>query len=391
MNNAYLVLSLGSSLDPETTLLAPPSSPKDRIPSELCLPERLPTMSFLQREAIDSAPKAYLRSLRHSPPSSPASSLSQEDLTEPTTPETPNQERRLSIGSIVSAVSVKSTLNNLLKPTSPKLSTTTGNQLSRLPEPFEVLRAVEHHDITFLMNLRDRAFHLLLRNSGNTTPLIHAIRLGYKDVSIILLGAFSRWINNLEDEDIQKPSTITLLKALRINLKLAIDEGLAKHQSDLISSFMQTLIMSEGDKWVWSQVNTIALALNAGEEGRPVALAGSVVRSFATKRLGKADLIASLEDYIANATADLLMMSAWSNVLKYIEGENIPSYYFARDLRVYSAFQERLDRHRHEVRRLPSKQLKWQLRVLSAVMEGRTITFRAKVEMLGSQLDHREV
>lgn len=81
-----------------------------------------------------------------------------------------------------------------------------------------------------------------------------------------------------------------------INLKLAIDEGLSKHQSDLISSFMQTLIMSEGDKWVWSQVNTIALALNAGEEGRPVALAGSVVRSFATKRLGKADLIASLED-----------------------------------------------------------------------------------------------
>jgi hypothetical protein len=81
-----------------------------------------------------------------------------------------------------------------------------------------------------------------------------------------------------------------------INLKLAIDEGLSKHQSDLISSFMQTLVMSEGDKWVWSQVNTIALALNAGEEGQPVALAGSVVRSFATKRLGKADLIASLED-----------------------------------------------------------------------------------------------
>lgn len=27
-------------------------------------------------------------------------------------------------------------------------------------QPFEVLRAVEHHDITFLMNLRDRAFHV---------------------------------------------------------------------------------------------------------------------------------------------------------------------------------------------------------------------------------------
>lgn len=146
------------------------------------------------------------------------------------------------------------------------------------------------------MQLRDKAFHLLLRNSGNTTPLVHAIRLGHKDVAVVLLGAFSRWINHLEDEDMAKSATITLLKAVRTNLKLAIDEGLAKHQSDLISSFMQTLIMSEGDKWVWTQVNTISRALNAGPEGQPVALAGSTVRSFATRRLGKADLIASLED-----------------------------------------------------------------------------------------------
>jgi hypothetical protein len=162
-------------------------------------------------------------------------------------------------------------------------------------------------------NCPNPSLKLLLRNSGNTTPLIHAIRLGHKDVSIVLLGAFSGWINHLEDEEIGKSSTITLLKALRavflflhstfsstgilgVNLKLAIDEGLAQHQSDLISSFMQTLIMSEGDKWVWAQVNTISLALNAGAEGQPVALAGSAVRSFATKRLGKADLIASLED-----------------------------------------------------------------------------------------------
>jgi len=59
---------------------------------------------------------------------------------------------------------------------------------------------------------------------------------------------------------------------------------------------MQTLIMSEGDKWVWAQVQTISLALNAGTEGQPVAVAGSAVRSFATRRLGKADFIASLED-----------------------------------------------------------------------------------------------
>jgi membrane protein required for beta-lactamase induction len=154
---------------------------------------------------------------------------------------------------------------------------------------------------------------LLLQSSGGETPLVHAIRIGHKDVAIVLLGAFSRWINHLEDEDIQKPQTQTLLKALRaffafifsifsltsyagVGLKLAINEGLAKSQSDLIASFMQTLIMSEGDKWVYAQVSTVARALNSGLKGKPVQVASEAVRKFTTKELGKAALIASLED-----------------------------------------------------------------------------------------------
>ncbi|KAJ3573887.1 hypothetical protein NP233_g2139 [Leucocoprinus birnbaumii] len=373
INNAAHVLALGQTLDSSDSSISSPA-PRSRVSSDPCLPERLPTMSILQREAQDLAPKAYLRSLRRSPSPTSSSSSSQEDSVEPTTPsESPGRERRLSITSVVSAASVRSAFNNLLKPTSPKMTSSPTDTMNRLPE--------------FDLSIRDPAIKLLLRNSGNTTPLIHAIRLGHKDVAIVLLGAFSRWINYLEDEEMGKPSTTTLLKALRVNLKLAIDEGLAKHQSDLISSFMQTLIMSEGDKWVWAQVNTISLALNAGAESQPVALAGSVVRSFATRRLGKAELIASLEDYIANATVDLLMMSAWSIVLTYISGEQIPSYYFARDLRVYGAFQDRLDTHKNEIKRLTNKRLKWQLRILSAIIEGRSITFRAKVELLASQLD----
>ena len=54
--------------------------------------------------------------------------------------------------------------------------------------------------------------------------------------------------------------------------------------------------MSEGDKWVHSQVLDVARALNYGSEGQPVKAAGAAVRRFATKELGKADLIASLED-----------------------------------------------------------------------------------------------
>lgn len=61
-------------------------------------------------------------------------------------------------------------------------------------------------------------------------------------------------------------------------------------------SSLQTLIMSEGDKWVRGQAHTVGLALRAGAADKPVKLAGDAVRSFATRELGKAELIASLED-----------------------------------------------------------------------------------------------
>lgn len=59
---------------------------------------------------------------------------------------------------------------------------------------------------------------------------------------------------------------------------------------------MQTLIMSEGDKWVWEQVTLASRALKVDSSGKPVREAEAAVRRFATKELGKADLIASLED-----------------------------------------------------------------------------------------------
>ena len=80
------------------------------------------------------------------------------------------------------------------------------------------------------------------------------------------------------------------------NLKVAIDYGLQRSQSDLMASFMQTLVMSEGDKWVTGQAHTVALALRSGTDGKPVQTAATAVRKFATKELGKAELIASLED-----------------------------------------------------------------------------------------------
>jgi len=172
-------------------------------------------------------------------------------------------------------------------------------------------------------------------------------------------------------------------------LKLAIDYGLAKSQSDLTASFLQTLVMSEGDKWVLGQVTTISHAMDAGPAGKPVNAADAAVRRFATRELGKAHLIATLEDYVANATADLLMLGAWSNALASIQGEMIPSYYFARDDRVYQAFVDKLDKHKVAIQSL-SRRLKWQLRVLRTVLEGRTTTYRRKVELLAGELDDSE-
>ncbi|KAI9574582.1 hypothetical protein HD554DRAFT_2011948 [Boletus coccyginus] len=379
VNNAPIILSLAEQLTPAPS--SPKPVPRHRLDSELCLPVRLPSTAFLQREASQAGPKAVLRQLRRSPtpPSSPPPSEVPEDSS--------TGERRNNVSQSASPTSP--TTPSSWSFTIPKFGST---KTWKEPQPFEVFRAIERKDIMFLMEVRDRAFPLLLRKTGDATPLLHAMRIGqsHREVAILLLGAFSRWINRLDDNEVQLPKTRVILKALRTNLKLAIDYGLHKSQSDLIASFLQTLVMSEGDKWVRAQVSTVSLALRSGTAGKPVSTASAAVRKFATKELSKADAIASLEDYVANATADLLLLSAWSMALENIEGEQIPFYYFARDDRVFRAFADRIDAHRNAIHRHLSRRLKWQLRVLRQVLEGRNTTYSARVELLMGELDHGE-
>jgi len=131
----------------------------------------------------------------------------------------------------------------------------------------------------------------------------------------------------------------------------------------------------------------VALALRAGTTGKPVGTADTLVRTFATKELGKAESIASMEEYVANATGDLLIMGTWSIALDRIAGSPIPSYYFARDDRVFKAFEERLNEHRNEIANLP-RRLRWQIRVLCKVLEGRANSYKRKVEVLLQEFDH---
>jgi len=382
-NNSPIVVDLGARLDAGSSLNLSKPEPRRRVKSEPCLPSRLPSTRFLQREGEKSAPKSLLRQLVRIP--SPPQSLLND---EPTSPRPESlRERSPSVSSSKSEIAPSSTTTNgwLLagKGKSSKQSSW------KDPQPFEIFRAIERKDVMFIMEIRDRAFHLLLKKSGDATPLVHAMRIGesHRDVTILILGALSRWVNHLEDSDMADKKTKPLLKALRVNLKLAIDYGLQRSQSDLIASFMQTLIMSEGEKWVSGQASNTALALRAGTAGKPVHTAEQAVRHFATKELGKADLIAALEDYVANATADLLVMGAWSCVLDVVSAEPIPTYYFARDDRVFKAFQDRVYKYKSEINRTVSKRLKWQIRVLETVLEGRSTTFRNKIELLAGELD----
>lgn len=141
------------------------------------------------------------------------------------------------------------------------------------------------------------------------------MRMGqsHYDVAITLIGAFSRYINHLEEGDFAKQETKSLLVSLRecVNytrrflwfiaasggsLKVAIDYGLQSSQSDLLASFFQTLVMSEGDAWIQEQVRLVRTALRQGPSARPVEVARTSVKRVATHALGKAPLIADLED-----------------------------------------------------------------------------------------------
>ncbi|KIY46657.1 hypothetical protein FISHEDRAFT_66406 [Fistulina hepatica ATCC 64428] len=386
INNAYVVKVLGERLD-ESTGSKPPC--RRAVRPTFCLPARLPPSAVLRREADQMLEIIKLRKLRRSPTPPTSSDTSSECSVEEEHPSERERQRTLSTSSQSprsATAALRSVGRALAWSGQDRKSQTTA---FREPEPYEVLRAVERKDLMYLMQVRDHAFHLLLVKSGGVTPLLHSMRIGqsHREVTIVLIGAFSRWINHLDDVEIVKPRTRQLMKGLRTNLKLAIDYGLARSQSDLVASFLQTLIMSEGDKWTRATVASVAIALRAGTEGKPVQTASSAVRKFATRELGKAELIATLEDYISNATADLLMMAAWSNALDQIEDAPIPPYYFARDDRVYKAFVEKLDKFKVEIQKKLNKRLRWQMRVLRAVMDGRTNSNHRKVDLLTGEFD----
>ncbi|KAH9038829.1 hypothetical protein EDB84DRAFT_1587807 [Lactarius hengduanensis] len=360
-------------IDTNLTSSTPPM--RRRSPPDPCLPASLPSTAVILREADLTAPKSLLTQLVRD--ASHSTDSLREAMATKLTDSPPSPQAPLPETSGTSPpTSPLQRLFSIARPTKADKHWRDPEVSSR---PWEVLRAVENKDVIYLMEVRDRAFHALVRPSGGVTPLIHAMRIGrsHHDVAITLIGAFSRYINHLEEVDFAKRETRSLLVSLRGSLKVAIDYGLQSSQSDLLASFLQTLVMSEGDTWIREQVKLVGTALRRGPSARPVEVAQSSVKRVATRALGRAPLIADLEDYISNATVDLLMMASWNLALESFSGEHIPPYYFARDDRVYRVFTERLDNGR----------LKSQFSSLRSILQGRARSWHGKVELLELEFD----
>jgi hypothetical protein len=164
-------------------------------------------------------------------------------------------------------------------------------------------------------------------------------------VAVLITGALSRYVNNIPADQPPTKEEKALLRGVRTNLKLAINYSIAIEETSLLSSYLQVVVMSEGDKWVRATAQNVALALRAGKRGRPVETARSSIVSFATaelRSLDKSASIAGVDDYISNAGADLVLIGLWEIVRDACGGDELPVYQFARDDRLYKCVRRPL-------------------------------------------------
>jgi hypothetical protein len=121
-------------------------------------------------------------------------------------------------------------------------------------------------------------------------------------------------------------STLQQYTPLTSQLKLAIDNALLPSASapHLLSSYLQVLIMSEGDVFLHRTITDLVLLLR-DPSSKPVEVAEQTVRRFCTKELrGVPGGVGDVEEYIANATLDLIIMSVWALAAGQVDLERLP-------------------------------------------------------------------
>lgn len=123
--------------------------------------------------------------------------------------------------------------------------------------------------------------------------------------------------------------------------------------------------MSEGDSWLLKAVYEVSLLLrDASGAARPVHEAEQMVRRFCTKELrGVPGGVGDVEEYVANAALDLVIMATWSLAAGQMDVSTLPvgsqkriwrladkltlvkTHTFARDLRTWSCLSDAMQEH----------------------------------------------
>ena len=238
--------------------------------------------------------------------------------------------------------------------------------LSRKKLSFElhdVFSAIDKNDVDKIMAIRDARFELLLGSKADEpgtracTPLEYAIGLGPKHerICLFIVGALSRYVNHLPEDKPLDSTQKDMLRKVRSNLKLAMDQSLFKDDTSLVASYLQVLVMSEGNAWLEHAIKTVRYELktwltgpqrHGGIEAQPLSVAHESIENFLTthmriRRKKEHVVVAAVDDYVANASSDLLLLALWSLLPEHDE---LPLYAFARDDRCTALFCDEVSR-----------------------------------------------
>ncbi|GAA5945555.1 hypothetical protein JCM1841_003643, partial [Sporobolomyces salmonicolor] len=297
-------------------------------PPAPCFARPLPELRRLEESAARRAKEAQRQYLLAEALNSPI------DLPQDAHPPTQADRRQ---GSTVSASSMTSWITGGRR-------SLTGTGKGGDYESWHVSKAIEKKDVQLLHDIKTTRFDLLIH--GTPLPLVYALRLGnsrkprppsYRDMAILVVGAMSRKVNDTTDDELEmmEPATKATLRALRANLKIAITAGLDAGETSLLASFLQVIVMTEGDRWLVASAHTLSLALRTGRAANPVQTAQGIMLKWVSREL-QARQVAAVEAYVDNAVGDLCMLGLWSIVQDQApRAGSVPLYFFARDDRLH--------------------------------------------------------
>jgi hypothetical protein len=200
----------------------------------------------------------------------------------------------------------------------------------------DLLKAIDEGNHETLSVIRDNNFSLFLTGRGLLNPLQYAMNTHNDAMIVGVIGVLSSWVNRLDAATLATREGREILKQVRGNLHLAIRFAIENHVPAALASYVQTLVMSEGDTWLREVVETVAREVGAGRLNDALGHAERAMQRFLVDALKKGGG-AEVEDYRLNATTDLLMMGC-----AHALGKPIGVHCFARDRRVLDELRARI-------------------------------------------------